>query len=172
MALRLKEKWLWDFWLVQDGKDYHIFYLQAPRSLGDQNLRHWNVSVGHAISQDLVNWTVLPDALKPSPSPAWDDYTTWTGSIIQHKNLWYLFYTGSSKADDGLVQRIGLATSSDLIHWEKHPANPLIEADPHWYEQLDLNLWHDPGSASWLPWVLPEGICRDGRLCSRHHRSP
>jgi beta-fructofuranosidase len=51
-----------------------------------------------------------------------------------------------------LIQRIGLATSEDLIHWERHPGNPLIEADPQWYEILDLDLWHDQ---AWRdPWVF------------------
>ena len=154
MTLRLPDKWLWDFWLAQDGPDYHVFYLQAPRALENADLRHWNVSIGHAVSQDLRDWRVLPDALHPSlaGSGAWDSYTTWTGSIIRHGGLWYLFYTGGNRAEKGLIQRIGLATSADLIHWEKHPANPLIVADPRWYELLDLDLWHDQ---AWRdPWVF------------------
>jgi beta-fructofuranosidase len=73
MTLRLPDKWVWDFWLAQDGPDYHIFYLQAPRLLGDPGLRHWNVSIGHAVSPDLRNWRVLPDALHPGSSGDWDD---------------------------------------------------------------------------------------------------
>lgn len=141
--LRLPDKWLWDFWIARDGADYHVFYLQAPRRLEHEERRHWNVSIGHAVSDDLHNWDVLPDALRPSESPAWDDYTTWTGSIIRHVNRWYMFYTGTRHEEDGLVQRIGAASSTDLITWEKHPDNPLIEADPTWYELLDLDLWHD-----------------------------
>ncbi|MCB0153177.1 MAG: glycosyl hydrolase family 32 [Anaerolineae bacterium] len=152
MTLRLPDKWLWDFWFAQDGPDYHVFYLQAPRSLIDPELRHWNVSIGHAISQDLRNWTVLPDALAPSPTPAWDDKSTWTGSIIKHQGLWHMLYTGTSQAENGYIQRIGLATSKDLIHWQKHPDNPRIEADPTWYEMLDLAKWEDQ---SWRdPWVF------------------
>jgi len=154
MALRLPDQWLWDFWLAQDGPDYHVFYLQAPRSLEKPELRHWNVSIGHAISQDLRDWQVLPDALHPSPASteAWDNYTTWTGSIIRHEGLWVLLYTGGNRAERGLVQRIGLATSTDLIRWRKHRANPLLSADPRWYELLDLNLWHEQ---AWRdPWVF------------------
>lgn len=151
MALHLADRWLWDFWFARDGADYHVFYLQAPRSLVDPDLRHWNVSIGHAVSQDLRSWRVMPDALAPSASPAWDDFTTWTGSIIQHDGVWHLFYTGASHAERGLVQRIGLATSTDLAHWEKHPDNPVMEADPRWYELLDLTAWHDQ---AWRdPWV-------------------
>jgi beta-fructofuranosidase len=152
MALRLPDKWIWDFWLAQDGPDYHVFYLQAPRSLRDPELRHWNASIGHAVSQDLRTWQVLPDVLRPGPPGDWDDYTTWTGSVLRHEALWYLFYTGTNQVEKGLVQRIGLATSSDLIHWDRHPENPILVADSHWYELLDTNLWHDQ---AWRdPWVF------------------
>jgi beta-fructofuranosidase len=152
MALRLPDKWVWDFWLAQDGPAYHVFYLQAPRSLGDPELRHWHASVGHAVSPDLRNWRILPDALHPGPAGGWDDYATWTGCVVQHAGTWYLFYTGCNRTERGLVQRIGLATSADLINWQKHPENPLIIADPHWYELLDQDLWHDQ---AWRdPWVF------------------
>ena len=147
MSLQIAGKWVWDFWFAQDGEDVHIFYLQADTSLNEPELRHWHVSIGHAVSQNLRDWTILPDALRPSvhhpEAPAWDDFTTWTGSIIQHEGLWYMFYTGSSRADEGLIQRIGLATSSDLIQWQKHPQNPLITADPAYYELLNRGAWHD-----------------------------
>lgn len=154
MTLQLPSHWVWDFWFAQDGPDYHIFYLKAPRALGNPQLRHWHVTIGHAVSQDLTEWQILPDALHPAPETedAWDNYTTWTGSILKDHGLWHLFYTGTCRAENGLIQRIGLATSPDLIHWDKHPANPLIEADPRWYELLDLQGWHDQ---AWRdPWVF------------------
>ena len=63
--LRLEDRWVWDSWVVDDGERYHLFYLQAPRSLGDAGLRHTHATVGHASSTDLVSWTVHPDALGP-----------------------------------------------------------------------------------------------------------
>lgn len=145
MALVIADKWIWDFWFAKDGRDYHIFYLQALKSLGMEFLRHRNVSIGHAISQDLVSWEVLPDALYPSSQvdDGWDSYTTWTGSIIKHEQRWYMLYTGGRWSEDALVQRIGLAWSHDLIHWQKHAGNPVLSADPNWYELLDLDSWHD-----------------------------
>lgn len=152
MVLRLEDKWVWDFWFARDGRDYHIFYLQAKNSLKKEVFRHFNVSVGHAVSQDLVNWEILPDALAPSPEPdRWDNLSTWTGSIIRHNSLWYMFYTGSTREEHGWIQRVGLATSSDLMTWQKRGTEPLIEADPQWYEKLDLRLWHDE---AWRdPWI-------------------
>ena len=154
MTLRLPDQWVWDFWVAQDGPDYHLFYLQAPRALGNPDLRHRNASIGHAVSQDLRTWQVLPHALSASPAgnDAWDDYATWTGSVIGHDGVWYLFYTGCRRSEQGLIQRIGLATSTDLLHWEKHPANPILNADPRWYELLDRRWW---GNQAWRdPWIF------------------
>ena len=153
MTLSLSDKWIWAFWFAQDGSDIHVFYLQAPREIEDESLRHWNASIGHAVSQDLINWEVLPDAFAPScDANTWDNYTTWTGSIVHHSGSWYMFYTGCAGAEKGLIQRIGLATSSDLIHWQRYSKNPVIEADPRWYEVLDLNMWHDQ---AWRdPWIF------------------
>ncbi len=152
MTLHLAYKYTWDFWFAQAGSDYHVFYLQAPRSLPNPELRHWNVSIGHAVSQDLRDWHVLPDALCPGPLGDWDDYTTWTGSVVEHDGNWHLFYPGTQRAEKGLVQRIGLATSADLCHWEKYPGNPVLVPDPQWYELLDLAQWQDQ---AWRdPWVF------------------
>lgn len=154
MAIYFSDKWVWDFWFAQNGADYHIFYLQAPRDLGDESLRHWNSSIGHAVSTDLSHWQILPDALAPTKEneEAFDSYTTWTGSILKHQGLWYMFYTGSNRFEKGRIQRVGLATSLDLIVWDKHPSNPLIEADSRWYELLDIDTWHE---LAWRdPWVF------------------
>jgi len=125
--------------------------LQAPRSLKNPARRHTHASIGHAVSQDLRKWDVLPDVLAPNRAvpDAWDSRATWTGSILRHQDLWYLFYTGVSLREGPLVQRVGLATSTDLLHWERCGDTPLIEADPRWYELSDPDIgnnqaWRDP----------------------------
>ena len=144
MTLRLNYKWVWDFWFARDGGDYHIFYLQAPRSLGNPDLRQTHASIGHAVSKDLQNWDVQPDALAPSNlTDAWDNYATRTGSFIRHNGCWFMFYTGTNRTEKGLIQRIGLATSYDLIKWERYLEDPKIKIDPRWYEVLDLEMWHE-----------------------------
>jgi beta-fructofuranosidase len=152
MVLRLPDKWVWDFWFVQRDEEHHLFYLQAPRALGDPALRHHNATIGHAVSADCHDWQVLPDALQPGVSGNWDDLATWTGSTIGYEGRWYMLYTGVNRAEGGLVQRIGLAASDDLVHWDKHPGNPVLEVDPEWYEVLDQGRWRDQ---SWRdPWLF------------------
>ena len=135
--LRLPDDWVWDFWHVADNSIHHLFFLHAPRSLGDPELRHWHATIGHATSADLVSWTVHDDALGPAPSPAWDDYSTWTGNVIAADGMWHLFYTGTSHAEAGLVQRVGHAMSADLMAWERVGDGLAFELDPRWYESLD-----------------------------------
>ncbi len=66
--------------------------------------------------------------------------------------VWRMFYTGGSLAEGCLVQRIGVATSDDLVHWERPGTEALLEADPRWYETLDLDAWQDQ---AWRdPWVF------------------
>ena len=63
-----------------------------------------------------------------------------------------MLYTGINRKERGLIQRIGLAVSDDLVHWDKHHANPVMEADPQWYDLLDRSRWRDQ---SWRdPWVF------------------
>lgn len=153
--MKLDDKWTWDFWLTRDNDLWHIFYLQANKSLIKQELRHWNVSMGHATSTDLQQWQQLGTCFKPSESPAWDDKTTWTGSVIQDKNsLWHLFYTGTSEQDNGMKQRIGHATSTDLHSWERVGDGLCLDIDTRWYEEYTPEHWHDRAMRD--PWVIPD----------------
>jgi beta-fructofuranosidase len=153
MSLSVAGHWVWDFWLARDRDDHHVFFLKAPFSIGDPELRHWHVSIGHAVSQDLVTWHLLPDALAPGEPGSWDDASTWTGSVLRHDGGWSMLYTGTSRAEDGRVQRIGLAHSDDLMTWNKHDG-PVLEADPEHYETLASGVWHDQ---AWRdPWLFAD----------------
>jgi beta-fructofuranosidase len=151
--LQLPDHWVWDFWFAREGERYHVFYLHAPKSLGDPDLRHWNARIGHAVSPDLRTWEVLGEVLGPGPADAWDARATWTGNVVEHDGRWHMFYSGVGNAHDGLIQRIGVATSEDLHTWRKHgPA--LFEPDARWYERLDLEIWIEE---TWRdPWVFRE----------------
>jgi len=155
-VLTLATHWIWDFWLADDGTAYHLFFLKAPRG-GDPGLRHWNTSVGHAVSTDLEQWQVVAEALTPSIEPAFDDLATWTGSVVRDdEGLWQMFYTGLSRAEDGQVQRIGVATSTDLQSWTKRGPQAVVTSDGRWYQQFAetgrTEAWRDP-------WVIrdPDG---------------
>jgi beta-fructofuranosidase len=150
--LRLDDFWVWDSWAVDDGERYHLFFLQAPRSLGDQNLRHVNARVGHASSTDLVSWTYHGECLGPSGS-GFDDRAIWTGSVVRAQERWWMFYTALAHGSvPELGQRIGCAVSDDLFTWERVSDRPVVDVDPAWYrvEGGASETWRDP-------LVLPDG---------------
>lgn len=153
MSYNPSDHLLWDFWFAppQPGEPVHLFYLRVPATIGDPEDRHWQAEAGHATSADLIHWEDQGVALRPASPPAWDDKAIWTGSILRHGETWYWFYTALTHADR--QQRIGLATSTDLLTWVRHLANPLLSADLAWCESAD-------GAVAFRdPWVIadPEG---------------
>ena len=157
MVYRPETMFLWDFWIAprrSHDEPYHLFHLQAPRSLADPRQRHWVASVGHAVSHDLVHWEARPTAFEPGPAGSWEDKAIWTGSIFDHDGTYHFFYTALSYAEDGHKQRIGLATSTDLETWARHPANPVYEVDPRWYRKLGPPPWD--WEACRDPWVVAD----------------
>ena len=161
--LRLTDRWIWDSWYAVHEGRHHVFYLQADRWLVDPERRHRHPSVGHAVSDDLRHWEVLPDALAPSTEDAFDDWTTWTGSVVRDDaGTWWMFYTGSRHADDGLVQRIGAARSTDLLTWDKVSSDALVSGDARWYEQYGTAAW---GDEAWRdPFVFRHADPSDGSV--------
>jgi beta-fructofuranosidase len=162
MVIALDKKWIWDSWYVNDGTRWHGFFLQADKSLGDPDLRHLNVTQGHAVSDNLVDWQHLGTCLSPSAGPAWDDYTTWTGSVTRGDDKrWHLFYTGTSHAEQALYQRIGHATSTDLHNWQRVGTGFCLDLDgpaaAQYEAELAIGHWHDRAMRD--PWVMrdPDG---------------
>lgn len=155
MVIALDDKWIWDSWYAHDGEIWHGYFLQADKSLGDPELRHWNVTQGHATSTDLVTWRHLGTCFRPADGPAWDDYTTWTGSVLQGPDgIWHLFYTGTSHADEGMKQRIGHATSRDLHDWQRVGDGLCLDLSGDAYEEYTPGLWHDRAMRD--PWVMKD----------------
>ncbi len=153
---RLPGSWTWDFWLAEDDGTYHLFFLYASRALHDPDRRHLRAAVGHAVSTDLLQWEQVQDALVHGDAPDFDQTATWTGSVIKGpSDTWYMFYTGTTRELDGrLIQQVGVATSRDLHMWTKHPGNPVVSADPRWYEKGGTAPWQDH---HWRdPWVLAD----------------
>ena len=168
MSFAVEGRYVWDFWTVRDGATTHLFYLNAPRDIPQPDDRHARAVIGHASSTDLRNWTDHGVCLGPSPKPAWDDGTTWTGSTIKRPDgQWMMFYTGTTRRGGINLQRIGAALSRDLHSWTKLLQNPILITDPRWYEVYDFAAaeerpWHDE---AWRdPWVYPDPAGKGWRM--------
>ncbi len=107
------------FWRDQ----YHLFYQWNPDQPKWDNI-HW----GHAVSDDLLHWNYLPVAL--APEDFLDSSGCWSGCAIEHEGQLKLIYTAvrdlDLNNDRAATISIALASSSDGIHFEKHP-KPLLE---------------------------------------------
>jgi beta-fructofuranosidase len=134
------------FW---NGK-YHIFFQYAPE-WPENSIKHW----GHVVSRDAVHWEELPIALSPTPQSP-DANGVWTGCVVEHESTFYAFYTGITDSGN---QVQCLATSNDLIHWEKSPRNPIIATQPPGFGKCfrDPHVWKE--GERWLMLIgseLPE----------------
>jgi beta-fructofuranosidase len=162
-VLRLEEYWVWDSWVADDGDLYHLYFLHAPRSLGDPGLRHVNATVGHATSRDLVTWDYLGQCLGPADT-GFDDLAIWTGSVVRAEGRWWMFYTAISTAGHHIFdQRVGAAVSDDLHRWRRVSDQPTLPVDRRWYKTLHLDPPGTTGpdlklaSETWRdPLVLPD----------------
>lgn len=97
--------------LFHDGL-YHLFHLVLPN----------HDFIAHAVSTDALNWRRVNNALFIGDPGSWDDLMLWTMHVSpdpHHTGRWRMFYTGLSRRDQGKFQRLGMATSDNLFHWQK-----------------------------------------------------
>lgn len=114
-----------DFCITRRDGIYHLFHIRGERWTWPVGYRE--IDLGHAISTDMRLWTPQPPVLPAGPAGAWDEAGVWAPDIIERDGLYYIFYTG---ADRKVNQKIGLATSTDIYHWTKHPENPVVAPGP------------------------------------------
>jgi beta-fructofuranosidase len=117
------DQWMNDpipfFW----NGEHHIFYQHNPNG-AFWGTMHW----GHAVSRDLVHWTPLPIALAPTPGGP-DQDGCFTGCVAEERGLFHILYTGIPRLSP-LQQVQCLASSPDLVTWEKPASNPAIAEPP------------------------------------------
>ncbi len=147
-----------DFSIVKRDGWYHCFYIRRDSSAPYDSTER---DFGHAVSRDLYQWTQLPPVLPIRPSH-WDNAKVWAPDIHEIDGVYYMFYTGVTN-EPGVYafhQRIGLATSTDLMTWNRMD-EPLLSCgevrwtfcDPLLYsggEFRDAFVMPDGSGAGWL----------------------
>jgi beta-fructofuranosidase len=101
---------------------YHLFYQLNPYADYWADI-HW----GHARSRDLVYWEHLPISLAPTS----DELRCNSGCVtINKEGTPMIFYTHVPKARGPRDHRAAVG-DTDLITWNRHPANPILTLDNH-----------------------------------------
>ncbi len=113
----------WDSYLVSQAAVLfntsdsllHMWYMGEASSNGP-------LYIGHATSIDGSIWT---KDTNPALSPgSWDNYGPNGPSVVLVNDTLHMWYGGFSIGSS--LVRIGHATSSDWITWQKDPANPVL----------------------------------------------
>jgi beta-fructofuranosidase len=152
---------LGDIEVVPVRDDLHLFHLTLPN----------HDVIQHAASRDGLSWQPLPAALRTGDPGAVDDDQIWTMSVTPRPDGsgWVMLYTALSSAEQGRVQRVAIAESTDLLNWRKRPDLPVISADPQWYEAA-------PSVVGAVSWRDPKPLRTDSgyiaTICAREASGP
>jgi len=115
--------------IIHEGV-YHLFHLIIPN----------HDYIAHAVSQDGISWERVNNALFVGHPGEWDDDMLWTMHVIETGGKFEMYYTGLQRRDRGVISRIGLAESTDLIVWNKNRKNIFpIEPKGIFYETYKTN---------------------------------
>jgi hypothetical protein len=127
-------------WIRDNNGVYHLFFQNEGLVSGSD--------IEHYTSTDLRSLDYVGLALSKNPS-GWDSYALWAPYVIKSANTYFMFYTGTTGPGDDTYakQRIGLATSTDLVTWTRYPVNncPGTTGDGCIYECNECwTTWSDP----------------------------
>ncbi len=111
--------------ILYDNGIYKMWYLNLYNSA---KFNAW-----YAESNDGISWHNVQNepVLIPGDSGSWDDYSVYPGAIINEDNIYKMYYNGFQ--DEYGKWNIGLAVSSDGLHWEKNN-QPVLVADDQEYQ--------------------------------------
>lgn len=142
-------------------------------------------SFGLARSENGFEWERADENPVMSGGPdEWEARGLEAGSLLKDREQYYLYYTGFN---EGVKCGIGLATSKDLVNWEKHEANPLLVGHEDWEERgvafpsvmrglqdkmLMIYGAYGPGPAFWGAMQLGTARSDDGLVWHRVERAP
>ncbi|MGH3762670.1 family 43 glycosylhydrolase [Actinophytocola sp.] len=98
---------------------WHVFAITHPEPADPMDEKNF----GHATAPSPRGpWTKQPFAL--TADPAAGESHIWAPHAVYVDGTYYLFYAGGTP--DRTAYRMHLATSTDLVHWTRSPANPLF----------------------------------------------
>ena len=107
--------------ILYENGNYLMYYTGSQSSDGN-----WNI--GMATSADGIHWEKVPQPVLYADNK---EFQLHVDDVVKFNNSYYLYYTIRNPYSDSFYS-IGLATSSDAIHWNKCPQNPILKGTQDW----------------------------------------
>ncbi|MBP6965690.1 MAG: hypothetical protein KBC96_14940 [Armatimonadetes bacterium] len=137
-----------DMWFIKEKGLWHQFELNGPHpsdwdkqwpplDQADRPPLAWfEQGIFHSTSKDLITWHDEGVAVTIGKPGEWDDGKIASGNIVKREGTFYLFYPGIREhpRPGECATPIGVATSKDMVHWTKHPDNPVMVPDGKIYD--------------------------------------
>ncbi|GKA37734.1 beta-fructofuranosidase, soluble isoenzyme I-like protein [Tanacetum coccineum] len=127
---------------------YHLFYQYNPESA------IWgNITWGHSVSKDMINWYHLPFAMIPDHWYDIEGVMTGSATVLPNGQI-IMLYTGNAY-DLAQLQCLAYAVNSSdplLIEWKKYEGNPILFPPPG----VGFKDFRDPSTL----WLGPDGEYR------------
>jgi predicted GH43/DUF377 family glycosyl hydrolase/biotin operon repressor len=123
-------------YVIFNGTGYQMWYSMVVRPGGGQHV----FRIGYATSPDGIHWSKYANnPVLDRGSGTWDAQGVLVPSVIYNKDIgqYWMWYSGhpNDYAFDGAI---GYATSTDGIHWELSPSNPIMRPTPGTWESQTL----------------------------------
>lgn len=116
------KKWNNRYWLA-----YHTYpgdgYEEGPGRIG----------LAWTEDESLLTWNRLPEPiLVPEEGAEWERGGLYKECLLEHEGTFYLFYNAKNIPPEGQswTEQTGLAVSTDLTSWKRHPASPVLRVSP------------------------------------------
>ncbi len=129
---------------------YESYDLKAPRLLKKRRDKYWTLYgaypcqdgyelrpgyEGVAWGEDGLTWkrakTAYIISVHDGGCRPWERDCIYQPWLVEHDDRYYNFYN----AANGGIEQMGLATSNDLLNWERYPGNPVLRNRPGGYDE-------------------------------------
>ncbi len=98
--------------LIEHQGTFYLYYNAKDRGAP------WTEQIGLATSRDLAKWERFAGSPVVRVTPgAWDSRFCSDPCVVRHGGEWVMFFFGF----DGHQAQEGIAVSTDMLHWDKHP---------------------------------------------------
>jgi predicted GH43/DUF377 family glycosyl hydrolase len=131
---------------------YEDYDIKARRTLKQRDDKFWTLYgcyakqgsyeadpgyEGVASSDDGLRWTRAKDdyilSVHEPEVGDWEKHCIYQPWLVEHEGRFYNFY--NAKRMPEWIEQMGLATSDNLLDWQRHPDNPVIHVTPGGYDE-------------------------------------